>query len=200
MKIRKLWMLPVAVMVLAVAVVPAAWSGDWSVTSYGARLTRNSFGDTLKAQAKYEDSYLAALAVSRRVGWLRPYLGPVRDHLGLEIEGQVVKHFEDQKHVAFNGLFVLRWQTFPWDRFLDTSLAVGEGLSYAVQSPVLEDLGDPNSPNWLNYIMLELAVSLPDYPRWGLVARLHHRSGVFGLFSGMQDASNAVGLGLCYHF
>ena len=48
--------------------------------------------------------------------------------------------------------------------------------------------------------MFEFDFFLPDHPRFGLVTRLHHRSGAFGLFDGVHDAANAVGFGLRYRF
>jgi hypothetical protein len=43
--------------------------------------------------------------------------------------------------------------------------------------------------------MVEAAFRLPGSP-WSMVARLHHRSGIFGLFS--HSGSNLVELGLRY--
>ncbi len=112
----------------------------------------------------------------------------------------MAKHFERQEQWEGNGAFVVRWLPFWWDGLVDTSFAVGEGLSVASEVPELENDYRDESRKTLNYVFLELDFFLPDRPRWGLLARLHHRSGVFGLFDGEQDAANAVGLGLKYRF
>jgi hypothetical protein len=48
--------------------------------------------------------------------------------------------------------------------------------------------------------MFELAVVVPQHPQWTLFGRVHHRSGVFGLFDGMNGGSNVVGAGIRYTF
>jgi hypothetical protein len=95
---------------------------------------------------------------------------------------------------------VFRWQPFPWDRYLDTSFAIGEGLSYATDDPEIETEKHDRTSRVLNYLMLELAVAVPQQPRWTLFGRVHHRSGVFGLFDGVTGGSNVVGAGIRYTF
>ncbi len=179
-------------LLLGVALLlPAAAAAEpqWGATLFGAELTISSFGDTLFGEASYDDSYLVGLGLSRKVGGYK-------DLIGFEVEGQAVKHFGDQDHEEFNALIVARWLPFPWDRFLDTSFAVGEGVSYATADPYLEDKGQ----QWLNYILLEIAFAVPSQPRWDLVVRVHHRSGIFGLYNGVRDASNGLGVGIRYRF
>ncbi len=166
---------------------------DWGLTAYGARLTADSLGDTLKFSAKYEDSYVVVLAVTKRVFTYKGFID-------IEAEGQAAKHFSEQNHLEFNILPVVRWLPFPWDRYIDTSIAAGAGLSYALETPEVEAIGVCHTPKLLGYLMFELAFSLPQRPKWGLVARVHHRSGANGLFSGRLDASNAIGLGIKYTF
>jgi hypothetical protein len=48
--------------------------------------------------------------------------------------------------------------------------------------------------------MFELAFSHPNIPQWGLVTRLHHRSGAGGLFNDVSGASNAWAIGIRYSF
>ena len=168
-------------------------SDDWALTLYGAQLSADSLGDTLLCHADYEDSYLLALALSKRIISFREYLDT-------EIEGQAVKHFGDQDNWEFNGLVVIRWLPFPWDVYLDTSFAVGAGLSYALKTPAVEGVSTPNTPRLLGYLLFELTFSSTKAPNWSFVARIHHRSGANGLFNGRLDASNAFGLGLRYAF
>ena len=162
---------------------------DWSMTLYGAKLTGDSLLDTFMMSSDYDHSYLVALALSKRFASFRHYID-------WEIEGQAVKHFGYQHHKEFNGLIVARWRPFPWDRYLDTTFAVGEGLSYATETPRFEALQYDETSRLLNYLMFELAFSLPEVPQWSVVGRIHHRSGAWGLFNGVHGASNALGLGL----
>jgi hypothetical protein len=103
----------------------------WALLAYGAVYTDSRLGDILSLSPSVEDSYLAALALNREFARTGRFLG-------WEGEGQAVKHFGDQDHFEFNALVVARWHHFPWDRRLDTTLAVGEGLSWATETPQLE--------------------------------------------------------------
>ncbi len=43
-----------------------------------------------------------------------------------------------QDHWEFNLPIVARWEAFPWDDVIDTSLAFGIGPSYASEIPKVE--------------------------------------------------------------
>ncbi|MBE0596796.1 MAG: hypothetical protein IH614_05980 [Desulfuromonadales bacterium] len=118
--------------------------------------------------------------------------------LAWEAEGQAVKHYGKQHHWETNAVLVARWHRFPWDRLLDTSVAVGEGLSYATRTSRVEAEDHENTSHLLNYLLFELTLGLPRYPHWHLSGRIHHRSGVFGLFNDVRGGSNFMGLGVTY--
>ena len=144
-----------------------------------------------RLSAGRQDSYLVSVAYGRpfhRTGGLR-----------WEWEGQLVRHVGKQRHVELNAVLVARWMRFPWDRWLDTRVAFGEGLSWASETPPLEPRGDPDgeegSARLLNYLLLEVEGTPPRSP-WSGFVRIHHRSGVFGLFDGVEGGSNFIGLGV----
>ena len=166
---------------------------DWAVTVYGASQLRGDIWSTFYSPDFDTSYYFLALAVSRKVY-------SFSKHLDLELEGQGVKHMGGQHHWEFNGLFALRWLTFPWNKYIDTTLAIGDGLSYAARTPKIEEEIHENTSQLLSYLMLEMTFALPKTPKWNLVFRLHHRSGIFGLFDGIEGASNAFGIGLKYKF
>jgi hypothetical protein len=120
-------------------------------------------------------------------------------HMRWELEGQMLKHFGEQEHVEFTSSINARWITFPWNRYLDTSVAIGGGLSVTSEVPVLEKRDPENSQaaTLLHYLLLEAAVGLPN-SNWSLVGRVHHRSGIFGLFS--HSGSNVLEVGVRYRF
>ena len=169
--------------------------GDWSATLYGAVLLEGNLSDGSLLYSGFEDAYLTALALTRR-------MASYEDKIDLELEGQIVRHFEGQDHWEFNGLGVIRWLPFPWDKYLATSFASGAGLSYATETPEVEEelRGDGQTARLLTYLMLELELAMTDSRHWSFVSRIHHRSGSFGLFSGVTGASNAWGLGVKYSF
>jgi hypothetical protein len=166
---------------------------DWALTVYRARLTLDNMSKTLNFDAEYAESYLFAMALSKRVLSFRKYID-------IEIEGQAVKHNGEQDHWEYNALPVVRWLPFPWDSYIDTSFAVGGGVSYAAKVPALEPGANENKPKFLGYLMSELSLTAPSIPFLSLVARFHHRSGAGGLFSDVRDASNAIGFGVRFVF
>ena len=93
-----------------------------------------------------------------------------------------------------------RWENFPWDEYVKTSFAVGEGISYASAVPSLEKKCNDDTKRLLNYLMLEATFALPQHPNLELIARIHHRSGAYGLYHAGNTGSNVVGLGIRYLF
>lgn len=138
------------------------------------------------------DSYTFGVSVSKQFAeWTR--------YMRLEGELQVLKHFGDQDHWEFTGSVNLRWVVFPWNKYLETSMAIGEGLSWATEIPALEK-ADPTNYDYSqlsNYILLEVTFAIPESP-WSLVTRIHHRSGVWGVFG--HSGSNVLEMGVRYRF
>jgi len=108
----------------------------------------------------------------------------------------LAQHLGDQDHQELNGLFLLRYE-LPWSASLPSSLAIGEGLSVATDVPPLEAASHTNTgaTRLLNHLVLEATVG-PRGARWQALVRIHHRSGVFGLFDGVDGGSNVLALGV----
>ena len=169
-------------------------SESWSVTIYNSVVTADSLGEVLMQSSNLDYSYNSlTMACSRKIN-------DTSTHLNWEFEGQIVQHLAGQRHMEFNALIIARWLTFPWDEFLDTTFAVGEGLSVATEVPEIEKRSHKEASAFLNYLLFELTFPLQFLSQCDFVARIHHRSGVFGLFDNVKGASNAVGLGLKYRF
>ena len=172
------------------------YAADRHASLYWAKYSPDRFADIVRdLDAEFRDSWLWALThahITAEGDWIR-----------WEVEGQLVRHNGMQNHWEVNGVLVARWMRFPWDRWLDTRLAFGEGLSYAFKVPPLEPRSgeeDMESARLLNYLLLEVEVVLPPRPEWSGFLRVHHRSGVAGLFGGVDGGSNFVGLGLRYSY
>lgn len=163
-------------------------------TVFGGPHAQENLHDVVTFQATFPDAtYIAVAALGRE--FMR-----FDDWVSLEIEGQAGKHFGSMHHWEFNGLLCLRWHPFFWDKYLETSLAVGDGLSYATEVPGVEKKDDDNAQKLMNYLLFELTFGLPQCPQWDLVFRIHHRSGVFGLFGGTHGGANFVCGGIKYSF
>ncbi len=165
----------------------------WFVTAYGGAHAQDDFNDVVTLQPSFEDNaYIGVLALGREFWHYKKYLS-------FELEGQVAKHFNADTHWEFVGVLIGRWNYFPWDKYIDTSFAIGDGISYYTEvSEVEEDDTNDDAQRALNYLLLELAFGLPQHPRWDLVLRLHHRSSVFGLVG--EGGSNFVCGGFKFAF
>lgn len=119
-----------------------------------------------------------------------------------EVEWQMVKHAGIQTQWEFNAVLIHRWKRFPWNRQVRTSIAIGDGLSYATTVPQLELESPTNegAARLLNYLVLELSLAPPSAERWSIVGRVHHRSGVYGLFGDVDGGSNILSLGVKYRY
>lgn len=190
--IATLWRAGVLTLLTLVSAPAAFAEKEWAVTVLGGQYSGSQLLKLGGGTLDFKDSYTAGLSLSYQfVDW-----GP---HMRWELEGQALQHVGEQEHVEFASSINVRWITFPWNRYLDTSVAIGGGLSVTSEVPVLEERDPDNSQaaTLLHYLLIEAAVGLPS-SNWSLVARVHHRSGIFGLFS--HSGSNVLALGLRYRF
>ena len=190
--IATLWLAGVLTLLTLVSAPAAFAEKEWAVTVLGGQYSGSQLLKLGGGTLDFKDSYTAGLSLSYQfVDW-----GP---HMRWELEGQALQHVGEQEHVEFASSINVRWITFPWNRYLDTSVAIGGGLSVTSEVPVLEKRDPDNSQaaTLLHYLLIEAAVGLPS-SNWSLVARIHHRSGIFGLFS--HSGSNVLALGLRYRF
>ncbi len=120
----------------------------------------------------------------------------------VQLAGNVAVRSGSNEHTIyeFNPYLAFRWANLPWNHYINTSLAIGEGISYATSVPSLEKKANEDTKRLLNYLMLEATFASPRYPRLQLVARVHHRSGAFGLYHAGNTGSNVLGLGIRYLF
>ena len=166
----------------------------WGVSVYGGLLFQDRLDEITKGKPRIrEHSYILVTALEREI-WR------FRNLFGFELEGQIVRHFDEMNHWEFNGLLIGRWRWFPWDRYLDTSFAMGDGLSYATGVPKVEKREDPDAGRYLNYLMFELTFGLPQYPKWDWLFRIHHRSSIRGTIGARDAGSNFFCTGIRYNF
>ena len=184
------------VFVLLLSPPPCLADDAYALTLYLGKYSDDRLGDVLLSKpVDFYDSYLATIALSKVFKLQNP------SHQW-EVEAQLAKHYRSQDHLEFNLLATYRWNRFPWNDYLPTTLAIGDGLSYASEIPELEASSPTNvgATRLLNYIMVEMSVAPPFAEDWALIARVHHRSGVYGLFNDVEGGSNVVAAGIKFHF
>lgn len=165
----------------------------WFLSIYGGPHTDENLAQIAVLNATYSDgNYVAVGALAREIYRYEQWLS-------FELEGQVGKHFgSDNDHWEFVGLVLGRWHPFPWDKYIDTSFAMGGGLSYFSELSQTELQRDENAQKLLGYLAFEFTFGLPQYPRWNLMFRVHHRSGAKGLIG--ESVSNYSCFGLKFAF
>ncbi len=171
-------------------------ANDLYLTLYNGKYTDNRLGDVLLSKPVDQmDSYLAVIA------WSKAFQFKTPKHQW-ELEAQLGKHYRGQDHLELNLLAIYRWQKTPWQHILKTSFAIGDGLSYASKVPPLEAASHTNvgATRLLNHIMLEMTAAPPQAKDWAIVARVHHRSGVYGLFNDVKGGSNVIAVGLKFRY
>jgi hypothetical protein len=179
------------VTVLLLGAAPAEADQDWFLSLSGGQFAGSGEVDELR----FRGSYLIGLGLTKEFEQSPP-------HVGWELEGQLVQHIGEQDHLEVDFSINARWKTFPWDTTLDTSLALGSGLSYATEVPRSEARAnsETGSTRLLHYVLAEVAVAMTAESPWSVFARVHHRSGIWGLFDGVGRASNSLALGVRYRF
>ncbi len=166
----------------------------WSVCIYGGRWSQNRIGEIVLFDTRVRDTYVWAAALSRRVYRLS-------DSLALEAELNVARHTGWQRHFELNAAVNLRWNRFPWDNHVDTSLSYGLGPSYAFKRPPIEQRSDRGPAHFLVFMPVEITFGPPSgrLEPWEILVRVHHRSGAYGVVSDARG-SNFVTTGLRRRF
>ena len=165
----------------------------WFVSIYGGPRADETLLDIATLNATYSDgNYVLVGALAREIYRYKQWVSA-------ELEGQVGRHFGSKvDHWEFVGLILWRWHPFPWDKDIDTSFAVGSGLSYNSDGSQIELEKDEGAQRLLGYLAFELTFGLPQYPRWNLMLRIHHRSGANEIIG--ESGSNYLCGGLQFAF
>jgi hypothetical protein len=189
---------PAALALAALAALPAVHASEsrHNLSLFTGKYTASGLPDEILMlrPIDFDDAWVTVF----NYGYLLTAPTPARRWEG---ELQMGFHTGDQDHVEFNGAVLHRWSDWPWDSLIDTSFALGAGLSWAHRVPALEAAGKPgdNATRTLFYMALEFEARPAFTDRWSIFGRIHHRSGVFGTFSGVHGGSDHIGLGLRWY-
>jgi hypothetical protein len=187
--------------------VPATTEADerrWHVTGFASRWANADLLDiperAVTGELAFERSYFVGGALSRVIvpSFAIPLPGTGLAFQGnrIELEGQVLRHFGDQRHWEGTLALLFRTGQIPLPGGLSVNFAFGEGLSYATERPRLEGSFRAEPSRFLNYLAVEAEFSHASLPGVYLVPRIHHRSGIFGVIAPRTSGSNFIGLGL----
>jgi hypothetical protein len=189
-----IWMIP---MPLVAGDVPstADMGKSYAVHVFGGQNFDEYLSDFFKGAGtgRYNDAYLAGAAASKRLAtWNR---------FSIEIEGGVAQHFGSYRATELWSAVFLRYHAFPWNEYIYTTAAASVGLSYLSKVPEIETRKNGGrGSHLLHYFAPEITFALPEHKDMELVFRLHHRSGVGGLFNGVRDATNVPTVGFRFRY
>ncbi len=191
--IKTLYLLLTAILLVPSVNAWASSKNKFAASLYGGVMTDDNWRQSISGQADLVDSHILVGAL----GWT--FYRPANGLWSLELETNMARHFGIQDHMEFNApILTVRWDHFPWDKTLETSLAYGIGPSYATKLPEYERQKSGDSEQFLLFWHIEAAFGLPD-SNWSTIFRLHHRSSGYGVFAD-KGGSNILTMGLRYEF
>ncbi|MES2949583.1 MAG: hypothetical protein V4858_13660 [Pseudomonadota bacterium] len=151
---------------------------DWSIGGYGGKFYDTEPAGLTQGKAAFLNQNMLALTATKTL-W-RSSDWP----LSLEVDAMIGQQFGIASLTEIAVAPVLRWSSFPWKNILQTDLRLGPlGFSYTSEVSPLERGPDGNGSRTLNFLMIELAFSLPKKQADEFFVRLHHRCAVYDLLN-----------------
>jgi hypothetical protein len=151
---------------------------DWSIGAYGGKHFDTEPANFANGNTKYQNQFIAAVTASKNV-WRDETLP-----FSLEIDGMVGYQFGLESFYEVAVAPVLRWSSFPWKETLQTDFRFGPlGVSYTTIVSPLERGVEGKGSKTLNFLLVELAFSLPEKKANEVFLRLHHRCTIYDLLN-----------------
>ncbi|MBM5801618.1 MAG: DUF3769 domain-containing protein, partial [Cyanobacteria bacterium K_DeepCast_35m_m2_023] len=165
---------------------------NWALTAWGGKMIDANFGDAFFFKGRWRPEYLAGLGLNKRLLNGGPF--------SLELDVNAIGHsanpqpggaynqiagFEPllgQSFAEFTGGVGLRIWMRPW-----LNIFLVEGISFNTAASDYERTFRERYMQFLNYLAFEVEALVN--PQWSLVGRLHHRSGSYGVYSGVREGS-----------
>ena len=119
--------------------------------------------------------------------------------LTFEWEGLYALHWGTSEFHELGGAIYARWNRFPWNNYIKTTFAVGMGPSITSKTAHYEPHNGLRS-RVLMQLNFEINLYSPAYPRWALLFRIQHRSGVLNLINSIRGGSNFLTIGIRRQF
>jgi hypothetical protein len=178
-----------------------------SLLFYVGQTSQQQFGQLLqfKFNSAGETIYTTELAyILNRNNIIRRVFHPIFDVMQIAANAGLRVDTWHHDNVEEGDLYLIGRRTeWPWNHYLNTSLAIGDGISYVSHVPYVDKLTadtDAHFQRLLNYLMIETTFALPSKPEWQLALRLHHRCTMYGVYGHGNAGSTSVGAGIRYYF
>lgn len=169
-------------------------ANGWAVGVHSGRAIKESLrtGEAfLPTEWEFKDYYVTSIGLRKEVWQLWR-------HSRIFTEMNLSWISGDEEYAEAFVTPTITWDTFPWDHVVDTTAALGVGLSYTSKTTELDEIDQ----RWMASMIVELEMQPASWDSWSMYTRIHHRSNAGGVFGDETDAkgSNFPSLGLRYHF
>lgn len=178
-----------------------------AVTFFAGKGTDTDFFQSLAQPwtIHFVDLGILDAALSTRLGTVNELTGSdpggIGDDFSIDLETGAAYRFGDEEMGEFWGAIYLRYDGFPWNDTIYTTIAANTGLSYITKTSEFErDRSDGQTSLLLHYLAPEITFADPDNKNVEWLIKLHHRSGVFGAFDGVTGGSTFVTTGIRVRF
>ena len=157
--------------------------------------------------ADFVDLTVIGAALSTRLGTINELtgstaLGGIGDDFSIDLETGVAYRFGDEDMGEVWAAIYLRFDGFPWNDTIYTTIAANTGLSYITGTSEFERSRDEEgqTSKLLHYLGPEITFADPDNKNLELVLKYHHRSGVFRLIDDVAAGSTFMSAGIRVRF
>lgn len=194
---------------LATPALAQSRGADDSVMVFGGVASETNFTDLMISPWNTEVNAIGVVGASysHRLGTVNELfgdigLGHIGDDFTIEAEGGVSARFGDEELGEAWAALYLRYDGLPWNDTVYTTIGANTGISVLTNLSDFEAWRDSNGKSsvLLHYLAPEFTFADPENKDLELVIRLHHRSGVFGLFDGVVSGSTFLSAGIRVRF
>ena len=172
--------------------------GKWAATLFVGQLTENELSEIIIPRGTtFTKTSFAGGALSREIYRWHGFSVEAEAGAGFQFgggSGQTAGHVW--------GALYGRYNDFPWNDYVKTSVAISVGLNYMTDETDFENqetaVGD--TEKLLHYLSPEVTFAMPDNENQEFVVRLHHRSSADGFFGCDGCGSNIIAFGFRQRF
>ena len=172
--------------------------GKWAATIFAGQLTENELSEIIIPRGiTFTDTSFVGGALSREIYRWNGFSVEAEAGVGVQFGGG-----SGQNAGHFWGALYGRYNDFPWNDYVKTSVAISVGLNYMTAETDFEnsETSDGNTEKLLHYLSPEVTFALPENENQEFVVRLHHRSSADGFFGCQGCGSNIVLFGFRHRF
>ncbi len=180
---------------------------DWSFNLFYGQLTQSHFEEIFYSASELEERQILGVSIRKELFHLNDKFNFVPKDLYLDWEAVLAHKWgdwkgDDRQYQDVVASINLRYEFDRDQWFPIKNFSFGNGLSYLTEDAEYEKkvILNNKKSRLLNYMMVDLGFRVPFVRHWEWLLRVHHRSGVYGLFNGVKGGSNYITSGLRYRF